>query len=119
MRQLQKELWLHRGEPAGARLHHAAPHTYRELSPAFSRRTRSPSACLHHDTCDDMLCVRARQRPMLAGASFDELDASYDLDDGERWLTNYYFLSLPPYPPQVRCSTEVRCPTGGARALPA
>ena len=30
---------------------------------------------------------------MLAGASFDELVASYDLDDGERWLTNYYFLS--------------------------
>ena len=54
---------------------------------------------------------------MLAGASFDELDASYDLDDGERWLTNYYFLSLPPYPPQVRCSTEMRCSTGGARPL--
>ena len=62
---------------AGARLHQAAPHTYRELSPAPSHRSRSPSACLHHDHV--MICcafVRGRGQSMLAGASFDELVAS-------------------------------------------
>ena len=108
---LQKELWLHRGGPPGARLRPTAPRACRKLRPALAptARARSQPVCTMIHAMIRRVFVRAEANAMLAGASFDELVAFYTTSTIASGGDSIIIFCPPPYPPpQVRCSTEMR-----------
>ena len=109
---LQKELWLHRGGPPGARLRPTAPRACRKLRPALAptARARSQPVCTMIHAMIRRVFVRAEANGN-AGRSFLRRARGFlhDLRDRERRPFNYYLLPPPPSPPTRRCAARRRC----------